>query len=62
MTVRGEPLKFLESVFTHFENECILWPFARVTTPTTLPLQASGFQAYGAVTPASVTQMHGVLA
>ena len=28
-TVHGEPLKYLESLFTHCEDACISWPFAR---------------------------------
>lgn len=28
-TANGAPLRFLESIFTHFEDNCIIWPFGR---------------------------------
>jgi hypothetical protein len=28
-TQEGAPLKFLQSTFTHFEDDCIAWPFGR---------------------------------
>jgi hypothetical protein len=28
-TDEGAPKRFLESIFTHFKEDCIIWPFAR---------------------------------